>query len=123
MTDPILLQRLEGAAAAILAATLFVQAGHAWWWLLALFLVVDLSAAGYLLGPRAGAAGYNAGHTWIGPLALACAATLVESDSALFVALVWSFHIGVDRALGYGLKLRDSFQDTDLGRIGRPDAA
>jgi hypothetical protein len=28
------------------------------------------------------------------------------------------FHSSVDRVLGYGLKYRDSFGDTHLGRIG-----
>jgi hypothetical protein len=28
-------------------------------------------------------------------------------------------HVGMDRALGYGLKFPTSFQDTHLGRIGR----
>ncbi len=35
------------------------------------------------------------------------------------IALIWLVHISVDRALGYGLKLPGSFQDTHLGRIGR----
>jgi hypothetical protein len=33
---------------------------------------------------------------------------------AIFVA-----HSGMDRMMGYGLKLPSSFQDTHLGRIGR----
>ena len=28
-------------------------------------------------------------------------------------------HVGMDRALGYGLKLPTDFRDTHLGRIGR----
>jgi hypothetical protein len=38
---------------------------------------------------------------------------------AVDVALIWIGHIGVDRMLGYGLKLPTAFQDTHLGRIGR----
>ncbi|MCT1605867.1 DUF4260 domain-containing protein [Nesterenkonia massiliensis] len=34
------------------------------------------------------------------------------------IAASWTFHIGVDRALGYGLKL-GPFTHTHLGRIGR----
>ncbi|TDB99096.1 DUF4260 family protein [Actinomadura sp. 7K534] len=30
-----------------------------------------------------------------------------------------AFHVGVDRALGYGLKLPDSFRHTHLGEIGK----
>jgi len=28
-------------------------------------------------------------------------------------------HVGMDRSVGYGLKLSTSFQDTHMGRIGR----
>ncbi|MBA4170763.1 MAG: DUF4260 family protein, partial [Chloroflexi bacterium] len=41
----------------------------------------------------------------IAPLALA---------GAILVA-----HVGMDRSLGYGLKLPTDFRDTHLGRIGR----
>lgn len=34
-------------------------------------------------------------------------------------ALSWAFHVAVDRALGYGLKLAAGFEHTHLGRIGR----
>src|SRR3954470_22529461 len=34
-------------------------------------------------------------------------------------ALIWFAHIGLDRALGYGLKYDDSFQHTHLGWIGK----
>jgi hypothetical protein len=37
--------------------------------------------------------------------------------------LIWTSHVGMDRALGYGLKLPSGFQDTHLGRIGKPRQA
>jgi hypothetical protein len=40
----------------------------------------------------------------------------VQQLSAL--ALVWFAHIGMDRALGYGLKYDDAFTHTHLGIIG-----
>ena len=45
----------------------------------------------------------------------------IAGNTALLVqvALIWFGHIGVDRLLGYGLKLPTAFQDTHLGRIGR----
>jgi hypothetical protein len=33
------------------------------------------------------------------------------------VTLIWIAHIGVDRALGYGLKYPSSFKDTHLQRV------
>lgn len=43
-------------------------------------------------------------------------------NGAIAVAVLagsWAFHIGVDRALGYGLKLPDAFTHTHLGWIGK----
>ena len=40
------------------------------------------------------------------------------STTAGVLACSWAFHVGVDRALGYGLKLPDSFRNTHLGQIG-----
>ena len=40
-------------------------------------------------------------------------------DGALAVGLVWLAHIGIDRALGYGLKYQAGFAFTHLGRIGK----
>jgi len=34
------------------------------------------------------------------------------------IALIWFAHIGIDRALGYGLKYTSGFKDTHLGRLG-----
>lgn len=113
-------QRLEGAALAGVSAALFtVTLDEPWWWLLALFLVVDVSAVGYLAGPRAGALVYNAAHALLAPAMLGLVAVLADSHAAAFAALVWAFHIGIDRALGYGLKEPSAFQHTHLGTIGR----
>ena len=39
------------------------------------------------------------------------------SDTALALALIWLTHIGVDRAVGYGLKYPSGFKDTHLQRV------
>ena len=41
------------------------------------------------------------------------------SPLTLSIALIWLAHIGIDRALGYGLKYSAGFGFTHLGRIGR----
>jgi hypothetical protein len=74
---------------------------------------------GYLGGPRAGAAVYNLGHTWLLPGLIGIVGVLATASADLPIALIWFGHIGVDRLLGYGLKFPTSFQDTHLGRIGR----
>ncbi|KKB35215.1 hypothetical protein QY97_01956 [Bacillus thermotolerans] len=35
----------------------------------------------------------------------------------LAVGLIWSAHIGMDRAIGYGLKYSTHFKDTHLNRV------
>lgn len=115
---PIWFQRVENATLAVLTAVAFVELGFRWWWLLALFLVFDLSMLGYLRNPSLGAWTYNLVHSYVGPAAVGIGAVVGPSRDLGFVALVWAFHIGVDRLLGYGLKLRDRFTHTHLGEIG-----
>lgn len=110
-------QRAEGAAvlAAALVAYTFLDAS----WLLfaALLLAPDLGMLGYVAGTRVGATTYNAVHVYAGP----AAAVLVGMAGvawALPVGVIWLAHIGMDRALGYGLKLPTGFKDTHMGRIG-----
>ena len=112
-------QRLESTVIAIAVVIATVALGYDWWWLLVLFLAFDLSALGYLAGPRIGAHAYNAVHTYWGPAALAAVALTTNASWAGIVALAWAFHVAVDRALGYGLKLPDDFQHTHLGWIGK----
>ncbi len=108
------IQRLEGAAIAIVACMAFVEFGFTWWWLLALFLAFDASAVGYVFGPRIGAWSYNAIHAMVLPAAITIVALVADRQWALFLAPLWWFHIGVDRALGYGLKESDGFRHTHL---------
>lgn len=109
--------RLEGIAALLLAIGLYAQQGGSWLVFAALFLAPDISFAGYVAGPRFGAAIYNVAHSYVGPLILA--ATLFSLGTGVTFALVWTAHLGFDRALGYGLKYPTAFGDTHLGRIGR----
>ena len=115
-------QRIENAMIAALAAVAFVELGFSWWWLAALFLLFDLSMVGYLRNPSLGAWTYNAVHSYIGPAAAGVIAVVTSSRDVAFVSLVWAFHIGIDRLLDYGLKLRDRFTHTHLGEIGRSQA-
>lgn len=110
----------EYLVAAILVAVFYVSVGNfAWYWLPLLFLVVDLTAVGYLAGPRIGALTYNLGHSLIGPTLLVTAYIATSDQTILFISLIWLFHILVDRALGYGLKHTKGFEHTHLGPIGK----
>jgi len=86
---------------------------------LPLLLVPDLSAIGYLRCPRLGAFTYNVAHNWALGLAVLGVGLVTASAPIAIAGAVLIAHVGIDRALGYGLKLPTSFQDTHLGRIGR----
>jgi len=116
---PRLLLRIEGAALFAVATFAYERTGAGWWLYVILFLAPDLSFLAYLAGARAGAIVYNALHTTIGPIVLAAVGVLGPLPLALAVALIWAAHIGLDRALGYGLKYFAGFGFTHLGRIGR----
>lgn len=121
---PVPVQRIENALIAVAVLTAFVVTGAGWWWPLVLFLAFDLSMLGYLGGPRLGAAAYNAVHSYVVPAGLAVTglvfvATGLDPFWAFFIAGLWAFHVGADRALGYGLKLAEGFGHTHLGRIGK----
>jgi len=116
------LLRLEG-----LALTLACIAGYGaidapWWLFLVLFFAPDLSFVAFLAGHRIGAIAYDAAHTSIGPLVLGVAGFLTEADLAVSLALIWGSHVGIDRAIGYGLRYPASVRHTHLGAVGRPSS-
>jgi hypothetical protein len=110
--------RLDGLV--LLTATVLLFAGeHQHWWLYpALILVPDVSVIGYLHGPKSGALLYNVGHSYLAPAALIFAGWRSDSALTLALGLIWLGHVGMDRALGYGLKYDEGFACTHLGRIG-----
>ncbi len=101
--------RAEGAAVFVAATVLYFQAGGIWWLLLLLFLAPDLSALGYLAGPRVGSLTYNLMHTYVGPVALAAIAVVGGWALGIQLALIWLAHIGIDRAFGYTMKSAGDF--------------
>jgi len=116
---PRLLLRLEGAAALAGAAAAYARLGGGWGLFALLFLAPDLAMLGYLVSRRAGAAWYNAAHSYVGPALLAALGATDGAHGLLLVACIWAAHIGFDRVLGYGLKYGSGFGDTHLGRGGR----
>jgi hypothetical protein len=116
---PRLLLRLEGAAIFCGAAFFFWRLDGSWLWFVVLFLAPDLSFLAYLVSPRVGAIVYNAVHTTLGPLALLALCAWRGWPIGVSLALIWLAHIGLDRALGYGLKYATGFGDAHLGRLGK----
>jgi hypothetical protein len=115
---PRLLLRIEGAALTLAAVWMYHRIGGNWWLFATLILVPDVSFAGYLINTRIGAIAYNTMHVTLGPLVCAALGFLLPSFDLLSIALIWAAHVGIDRALGYGLKYGAGFGFTHLGRIG-----
>jgi hypothetical protein len=113
------LLRLEGLALFAGMTLLYAVWGGSWWVYALVFLAPDLSFAGYLAGPRIGAIIYNAAHSYMAPMALMTTGFGTNSPLTLSIAMIWLAHIGIDRALGYGLKYGAGFGFTHLGRIGK----
>jgi hypothetical protein len=111
--------RLEGAVAFACALALYARAGFSWPVFALTFLAPDLAMLAYLAGPRVGAAAYNFVHTYALALTLALAGFFVGASAPAAAGIIWIAHIGLDRALGYGLKYASGFRDTHLGSIGR----
>ena len=117
LTRPRWLLHLEGAA--IFGLSLyFYGSGHYRWWLFAVLLLFpDLFMLGYLLNAKWGSAVYNLVHTLTGPLILLIGALVFAKRFCIPYGLIWLAHIGMDRALGYGLKYPTFFKDTHLQHV------
>lgn len=106
------------------AALWAVPVTHGSWpWFVGLFLLPDLSMAGYWFGNRAGAVAYNTGHMFAWPVALLLIGIANHQPLTTTAAASWIAHIAFDHIVGYGLKLPTSFEQTTLGPIGRPRIA
>lgn len=114
---PRLLLRFEAVVLAGAALVLYFHLDYNVLALVALLVAVDLSLLGFLLGPRLGTFTYNLAHTTAFPLILGAIGVLGDGSIAIQVALAWLAHIGVDRALGFGLKYPSAFSDTHLQRV------
>lgn len=115
---PLAWLRVEGLAVAGAALVLFAATGRPWWLVPALLLVPDLSALGYLAGPKAGAWAYNFAHTAPLPLALLMVGAGWHIPVLTVAGAVGLLHLGLDRVLGYGVKYDHAFGVTHLGVHG-----
>lgn len=114
-----ILLRLEGLTLFAGMLLLYAAWRGSWTVFALLFLAPDLSFLAYFAGPRVGAVAYNAAHSFLAPGALMTLGFGFASPLTLTIAMIWFAHIGIDRALGYGLKYSSGFGFTHLGRIGR----
>ncbi|MFL5725107.1 MAG: DUF4260 family protein [Chloroflexota bacterium] len=114
--------RLEGLAAFAAGLAVFGASGGNWLLVVPLLLLPDASAVGFLAGRRVGTFTYNAVHNWMPGIAVLALAAWLASPAIMLAGSILVAHVGMDRAVGYGLKLPTSFHDTHLGRMGRDKA-
>ncbi|WP_307190294.1 DUF4260 domain-containing protein [Geomicrobium sp. JCM 19039] len=108
---------IEGIAVFVVSLYLYATTGFSWWWFFLLLLAPDLSALGYLKDRRVGAVVYNVFHTYSFPLLLMLVSKMTGWNVVFAAAVIWLAHIGMDRALGYGLKYPSDFKHTHLQRV------
>jgi len=121
---PLVWLRVEGASIAAAGAAAFATTGLPWWWIPVLFLVPDLSAAGYLVNRRVGAWTYNLAHTTTVPLILLGTGSAASSTFLVVAGAVGLVHIGIDRIGRYGVKYDHDPSVTHLGlHVPRPSQA
>jgi hypothetical protein len=117
LTQPRWLLHGEGAALLGVVLVAYALTGGSWWLFALLLLAPDLSALGYLVNVRVGAATYNLVHTQILPALLLAVGYFSGRQVLIYLALIWLAHIGLDRLTGFGLKYPTKFQDTHLQRL------
>lgn len=116
-THPRFVLRADGAAIALVAVLLYQELGVAWWVFAVGFLAPDLSLVAYLASARVGAMIYNVAHSYLGGAAVFGVGLLLENVPLMTAGLIWVAHVGIDRAVGFGLKYPDEFRRTHLQRV------
>lgn len=110
--------RLEGLAALSVSVWLYARYPSSWALFALLFLAPDLSLAGYLAGPRAGASVYNLVHSYTLPLGVLLLG-ISRGNLLVPLALIWTAHISFDRLIGFGLQYPAGAGETHMGHVGR----
>ena len=111
--------RVESISLFVAGVLLYLQMSGNALWLLPLLLAPDVSMVGYVGGPRLGAITYNLAHNLATALVLLAIGWFAAIAPLALAGAILFAHVGMDRSLGYGLKLPTDFKDTHLGRIGR----
>lgn len=111
--------KLEAVALAILMIVLTYKSSAPLWILPASFIFFDIGAIGYLKNSKLGATTYNIFHNLTIPTLLIALGIFNGTEWIAILGFCWTFHIAVDRALGFGLKHDHSFSETHLGHIGK----
>ena len=119
MRQVIYFQRLEGLAVFFASLFFYLHLQFTIWYFVVFLFSIDICMLGYLRSARTGAYVYNAGHSMIAPAILLVIGTAGSFTGLVAFGIIWTAHIGCDRALGYGLKYENGFRYTHLGNLSR----
>lgn len=113
--------KLEELGMLAIGVFMFSILGYPWWLFLVLFLTPDIGMLGYLVSPKIGAITYNLFHhkgiaILIYFLGIYFALPLLQMTGTILFS-----HSCFDRMLGYGLKYKEGFNFTHLGKIGKTE--
>ena len=114
--------KLEEAAMFGLCILALAHLRVPWWVYLLLAIGPDISMVGYSVNNKVGALSYNFFHHKGIAVALFVIGFLMgdfRGDIISIIGIVLFGHSSMDRMLGYGLKLKEGFQHTHLGKIGK----
>ena len=109
--------QIEGLA--VLLACLYTYAFYDYSWIVFLLFILapDLSALGFLINQRVGAITYNVFHTYLLVWPFIFCGFIWSNDLLMVSGLILAAHIGVDRALGYGLRFTHSLKENHLNKL------
>ncbi len=112
------LVRLENVVILIVGLLVYGQLEFNWWLFLVLFLTPDISMIGYIKNTKIGSIVYNTAHNYALAMGLIGLGYAVwHNDLVTMYGLILLCHIGLDRALGFGLKYPTYFKDSHIQRL------
>ena len=110
---------LEGVA--VLGASVYIyffRVDGSWILFVALLLAPDIGLIAYASrSNRFGSILYDAFHTYVLSVALLVSGVAAGSEVVVQIGLISAAHIGMDRALGYGLKYAAGPKPTHLQKV------
>lgn len=88
-----------------------------WLIFMVLFLVPDISMAGYLINKRLGSYVYNLIHNYALAFLVLVVAAFTTNDFLAQISFILVAHVALDRVLGFGLKYPTHFKDSHMQKL------
>jgi hypothetical protein len=110
-------QRLEGLFIFLLCVFAYFRIDGSWLLFVLLLFLPDISMVGYIKDSKLGALTYNLVHNLVLAISLFLIGIISNFELITFFGLILGAHVGLDRALGFGLKENTGFKDTHLGKM------